>query len=248
MRRHVFRVVQFSLRTPQKLGQPQTCGVVHFFGFRDLHRRFPCQDCVRICFSRTTESSTVGSVLQRTHPCARIGVDLLGSRRLTRASVSKKGEAKRGHTKWPDSSGGVTRWPRQHCAQSSPRVGAVLVCRACFLNNRQEIIVFEVSPLWSIWNTRRAASHCPRWNALMLPRFHFVDCGLYSAGFEAAIIVAQLFLFQRHKPHEHFTCCTPHRALDEYPHSAHHLVTSDRAQLGHRDFSQSNTCVDETEQ
>ena len=128
------------------------------------------------------------------HPCARI------ARRLTRASVSKKGEAKRGHTKWPDSSGGVTRWPRQHCAQSSPRVGAVLVCRVCFLNNRQEIIVFEVSPLWSIWKTRRAASHCPRWNALMLPRFHFVDCGLYCAGFEAAIIVAQLFLFQRHEP------------------------------------------------
>ena len=65
---------------PADWGGPRLAGLVLFF-----------------CFSRTTESSIVGSVLQRTHPCARIVVELFGSRCLTGASVSKKGEAKRTH-------------------------------------------------------------------------------------------------------------------------------------------------------
>ena len=37
--------------------------------FRGPRRRFPCQECVLLCFSRRTESSIVGSVLQRTRSC-----------------------------------------------------------------------------------------------------------------------------------------------------------------------------------
>ena len=66
-------------------GEPQTCGTRAFF--RGPHRRFPRPS--------PTENLIVGSVLQRTRFSARVVTEFLGSRCLTRASVSKKCEAKR---------------------------------------------------------------------------------------------------------------------------------------------------------
>ena len=152
-------------------------------------------------------------------------MELLGSRLLTRASVSKKGEAKRTYEVacqlWRRD---AVSTPTLHSVISQLRVWSCLA-ECVFLKNRK-VILFEVSRMWPTWKKRFAASHCPRWNArlLMLPLFHFVDCGLYCAGFEA-VIIAQLLLSQRCTSHEHFTRCTAQRVLDEDPHSAHHLIT-----------------------
>ena len=72
-----FRSKPRSLRTPKSTWVAPDLQVSCNF-FRGPRRRFPCQECVLICFSRLTESSIVVSILQRTHHCAR----LLGSRCL----------------------------------------------------------------------------------------------------------------------------------------------------------------------
>ena len=72
----------------------------------------------------------------------------------TGATVSKKGEGQREHTKQFASTGGVTRWRRQHCTQLPCRLGGGSGLRSVFPD-----ILLEASSLWSTWkNTTRGCA------------------------------------------------------------------------------------------
>ena len=112
--------------------------------FRGPHRRFPCQECVLICFSRRTESSIIGSFSLNCYGASRIEIS------HWRQCVEKgrgKENIRRGFPALEARRGGHANTAHGYLTAS----GAVPVCGVCFLNNRKEIIVFEVTRLLSIW-------------------------------------------------------------------------------------------------